>query len=633
MAGPKHSELPAVVVPQHIWLRSARPVEGKAVQWAVPGVLIVAGLLMSSTALRVSFVLAGFGVFLLLPGLVTSRLEQLGREVLAADRTRAEELLSELPRRPIVRLFAPSGWRSLQLARLNLKLGDGHAAALGFAETAELCNQPDAEMLLSAQAHAHVLAGERAKARELLQKLAQANLLGPRDQLDLGIVLLTESKKYKQALSYIEAARKTLGDHPRVLAAQAFALQKLERIDEASVLLEQVQIAIKDAPVDTVTDDLVKRARKGLQDFLEAQLRRERRARSRRTTIVVSSEAAASEIVSGEIGANAEPSSTETGMNDARSEIAEPTRRFVAAETGPIEPAPTAAAVPQPAAPQPATSQPATTTERDPDAPRPGLEIDLFSTTHTAAAPLTEPAHDKQDPQEKQDKHDKSEDSKPRIDSLAAALSNAAPPAEPAAPPSLIVPEIAAPRSGGTIPFTSPVVVPEAKPTSEATPAAIVPPLVASRTGGTIPFTAPTSETDGKLEAPVIPASLSKTPVPRATSLFMPGTVTPPEAKPEAKPDSDAPVMRRRQTLVGVLPGEPSKPPAPSLPSLSSVAPPPAGSSPFAPPLPRSGLPTRGTTRIDLPAIGSTPPNPAGPAPVFRAPPVPSGSKPDDKKG
>src|SRR5690606_22491544 len=127
----------------------------------------VVGLLMSSTALRVSFVLAGFGVFLLLPGLVTSRLEQLGREVLAADRSRAEQLLTQLPERPIVRLFAPAGWRSLQLALINLKLGDGHAAALGFAETAELCGQPNAEMLLSAQAHAHVLAGERAKAREL----------------------------------------------------------------------------------------------------------------------------------------------------------------------------------------------------------------------------------------------------------------------------------------------------------------------------------------------------------------------------------------------------------------------------------------------------------------------------------
>ncbi|PCC70952.1 hypothetical protein SAMN02745121_02581 [Nannocystis exedens] len=582
MAGPKHSELPAVVVPQHLWLRSARPVQGKVVQWVVPGVLILVGLLMSTTALRVSFVLAGFGVFLLLPGLVTSRLEALGREVLAADRSRASELVTELPERPIVRLFAPAGWRSLQLALLNLKLGDGHAAAAGFAETAELCGQPEAVMLISAQAHAHVLAGERGKARELLQKLTQAGLLGPRDQLDLGIVLLIESKKFKQALSYIEAARKTIGDHPRIMAAQALALQKLERIDEASVLLEQVQIAIKDAAVDSVTDDLIKRARKGLQDYLEAQLRRERRARSRRTTIVVSSEAAASEIVSGEIGGGGEPTSSETGMNnEPRSEAPEPSRRFA-----PVE-------VPTPVA-EPA--KPAAPIERDPDAPRPGLEIDLFSTPHTSALPLSELLKDKN-----------SEDSKPRIDSVAAALS-AEVPAGPTAPPSLIVPDIG------------------------NTPLPVAPPVIgAPRVGGTMPFT-PGTAPEVK---PAAPAAPPPAPTPRATSLFMAGPVTPPTAAPPAaKPDSDAPTMRRRQTLLGVLPtNEPSKPPAPSLPSLNNVAaPPPPAGAPFAPAMPRSGLPTRGTTRLDLPAIGTPPPNPAGPAPVFRAPPKPGAAKSDEKK-
>ena len=120
MAGPKHSELPAVVVPQHLWLRSARPANGKIVQWALPGVLILAGLLSSATTLRVSLVLAGFSVYLLLPGLVTSRLEQMGLEVMAADRKRAAELLKELPERALVRLFAPAGWRALQLAQLHL---------------------------------------------------------------------------------------------------------------------------------------------------------------------------------------------------------------------------------------------------------------------------------------------------------------------------------------------------------------------------------------------------------------------------------------------------------------------------------------------------------------------------------
>jgi len=361
MAGPKHNELPAVVVPQHLWLRTARPVEGKVVQWVVPLALVVVGLSYSAVATRVTFVLLAIVLFVLIPALVLGRLEQLGRQVAAADRKRAQELLGSLPQRPLVRFFAPLGWTALQMAQLRLRTGDGQGAATGFADLARLCQQPDAVMLVSAQAHAWVLAGERSKARDLLQKLSDAKLVGPRDQLDLGIVLLIETKKFKQALSYIEAARKTIGDHPRVLAAQALAQQKIEHIDEASELLEQVQIAIKDQELDPVTEDLVKRARKGLQDFLEGQLRRERRARSRRTTIVVSSEAAASEIVSGEISGGSAPAPNDSEL-----------RRFQQVEAEPP---------PQPVAPAMPRSP-------EPDAPQPGLDIDLYSVPRTSAHPL-----------------------------------------------------------------------------------------------------------------------------------------------------------------------------------------------------------------------------------------------------
>lgn len=303
MAAAKHTELPAVVVPPHLWTRSGRPVQGRVVQVVLPGALIVAGLLASGVALRVGLVLAGLGLFLGLPAMVLARLERLGREIQRADARTAAGLLHTLPNKPVVQFFAPVAWRTLQEGILQLKTGDGKAAAANFVETARLVRQPEAVMLISAQAHALVVAGERGEARELLQKLAKENLLGSRDQLDLGIVLLIETKKSKQALAYIEAARKTIGDHPRVLAAMALALQKTERIDEASELLEQVQIALQGGEADPVVADLVKRARKGLEAFIEAQLRRERRSRSRRTTIVVSSDLAASEIVSGEIGA------------------------------------------------------------------------------------------------------------------------------------------------------------------------------------------------------------------------------------------------------------------------------------------------------------------------------------------
>ncbi len=304
MAAAKHIELPAVSVPSHLWQRSGRPMQGRIVQVVLPGALIVVGLLVSGTVLRVVLVLTGLALFLLLPAIVLARLERLGRDVQVASPKAAGELLQRLPGKPVVHFFAPAAWRTLHEGILQLKVGEGRLAAANFAETARLIRQPEAVMLVSAQAHALVVAGNFVDARELLQRLAKENMLVSRDQLDLGIVLLIESqKKNKQALAYIEAARKTIGDHPRVLAALALALQKTERIDEASELLEQVQIIQQGADVDPVVEDLVKRARKGLQTFIEAQLRRERRSRSRRTTIVVSSDLAASEIVSGEIGA------------------------------------------------------------------------------------------------------------------------------------------------------------------------------------------------------------------------------------------------------------------------------------------------------------------------------------------
>jgi tetratricopeptide (TPR) repeat protein len=305
MAAAKHIELPAVSVPSHLWTRSGRPMQGRIVQVVLPGALIIAGS-------------AGVGgrrcgwrwcwpVWRCSCCCRRSCWRGWSASVATSRRRSPKEAAELLQRVPASRWCSSSrrhAWRTLHEGILQLKVGDGKSAAANFAETARLIRQPEAVMLVSAQAHALVVAANFTDARELLQRLAKENMLVSRDQLDLGIVLLVESqKKNKQALAYIEAARKTIGDHPRVLAAMALALQKTERIDEASELLEQVQIIQQGADIDPVVEDLVKRARKGLQTFIEAQLRRERRSRSRRTTIVVSSDLAASEIVSGEIGA------------------------------------------------------------------------------------------------------------------------------------------------------------------------------------------------------------------------------------------------------------------------------------------------------------------------------------------
>lgn len=259
------------------------------------------GLTAESTAARMSFIGVGLLLWVLIPALTQNALERIGRTIETASRRRAGSLLRTLRSRPLVSLFAPYAWVTLQEARLHLKLGDGKAAARAFAETARLCKQPDAVMLVSAQAHALVVAGDRKNARRLLNKLLKAKLVGPRDQLDLAIVLLsTSEKKGRQALAYIEAARKTIGEHPRLIAAHALALLQLEKVDKASGLLEQAQIYLQDDP-DPVVDDLVRRGRHKHRRVIEAQLRRERRARSRRTTIVVTSETAVNKVVGGVI--------------------------------------------------------------------------------------------------------------------------------------------------------------------------------------------------------------------------------------------------------------------------------------------------------------------------------------------
>ncbi len=297
----KKGELPPVVVPPHLWMRSGRPGPGRALHYGVPLTFAAIGLTAETTAAKMSFIGVGLLLWVLIPALTQNALERIGRTIENASRRRAGSLLRTLRGRPLVSLFAPYAWVTLQEARLHLKLGDGKAAARAFAETARLCRQPDAVMLVSAQAHALVVAGDRKNARRLLNKLLKAKLVGPRDQLDLAIVLLsTSEKKARQALAYIEAARKTIGEHPRLVAAHALALLQLEKVDKASALLEKAQIYLQDDP-DPVVDDLVRRGRHKHRRVIEGQLRRERRARSRRTTIVVTSETAVNKVVGGVI--------------------------------------------------------------------------------------------------------------------------------------------------------------------------------------------------------------------------------------------------------------------------------------------------------------------------------------------
>ncbi|MCA9663555.1 MAG: hypothetical protein KC486_34820, partial [Myxococcales bacterium] len=169
---------------------------------AIPLAFFAAGAFSSGSA-QVALIGAGVVLLVLIPALIQHRLENLAQRVSDASRDEALELKRTLRTKPLVNLFAPAAWVTLQDAQIALRLGDGKAAAQLYAETARLCKRPDAVMLISAQAHALVVANERKAARELLNKLAAAKLLGPRDQLDLGIVMLLDSqKKSRQAMAY-----------------------------------------------------------------------------------------------------------------------------------------------------------------------------------------------------------------------------------------------------------------------------------------------------------------------------------------------------------------------------------------------------------------------------------------------
>jgi hypothetical protein len=96
MAAAKHIELPAVVVPPHLWTRSGRPTQGRIVQVVLPGALNyrrVAGRL--GTALRIALVLGGLGLFLLLPAMMLGRLESAS---VARSRRRIRRTAGELLR-------------------------------------------------------------------------------------------------------------------------------------------------------------------------------------------------------------------------------------------------------------------------------------------------------------------------------------------------------------------------------------------------------------------------------------------------------------------------------------------------------------------------------------------------------
>ncbi|HWB73394.1 MAG TPA: hypothetical protein VG755_00535 [Nannocystaceae bacterium] len=275
----RRADLLDVEVERAVWSRGSRPWPGRALRFGFASLFLGLALAVPDLTTRLIFVATGVLALLFIQPLMDSRLEAIGRAIGEADRRRASRLLASLDTQRLVVLFASHGWVALQRGRLNLVLGNGRAAAKSFFDASRILGVPGLPALVSAQAHALMMAGDRKEARPLLQTLEKGELLSPRDRVDLGLALLEESGRASAARTQLEAAREQLGGHPRVLAGLALAYARTDDGNEGLALLEAAEKADGIAD-DEIATELVKRARKALRPVMEAAEKRQRKARA-----------------------------------------------------------------------------------------------------------------------------------------------------------------------------------------------------------------------------------------------------------------------------------------------------------------------------------------------------------------
>jgi hypothetical protein len=272
-------------IPDALWQQSGTPMTGWLVRGWIAALLIVAGGVLASVTGSVYFwalVAVGVAAFFVIPRLVESLLlTRLAAKVDAVERShdadRGHAVLEEMRGNTTVKLLAPHGWLRVQEGRVHLAVGDGRAAAKAFAEAERVSTHAsDKHELISAQAHALVLAGDRKEARELLVKLRKGDALSDLDHLNYGVVLLSEAGHNQEALGQLQQAREAFGDHPRTLAGLVLALQRCDKQDEAAALLGEAEAAVE-ASADLIAQDLLKRAKKGLRPLLKAKQKQKRK--------------------------------------------------------------------------------------------------------------------------------------------------------------------------------------------------------------------------------------------------------------------------------------------------------------------------------------------------------------------
>lgn len=237
--------------------------------------LLFIGLALPWPTIGMAVAAVGVLGFFLIPVITDRLIERNEPAIRRATKATAAAQLSALEAKVLVSAFAPDAWVTLQRARLRLIDGDGRAAAQSFSDTARIIGQTEHPALVSAQARALLIGGDRTGARELLVAMDERGQLTARGHLDLGVIMLGEASRADQARAHLEKAHDQLDGHPQASAAFAVALARAGETERAMELLEAAEASADDD--DELAKDSIKKARKALRPAREAKKKQRRK--------------------------------------------------------------------------------------------------------------------------------------------------------------------------------------------------------------------------------------------------------------------------------------------------------------------------------------------------------------------
>ncbi|MEM7160781.1 MAG: hypothetical protein AAF799_48555 [Myxococcota bacterium] len=269
------ADLLDVELPKAVWSKSGRPLMGRISRALFATTLLLLGMTLPWIGVAYGLMAAAVLGYFFIPVITDFLIERREGAIRSASAEQAPGLLRELDDKVLIGAFAPDAWVTLQRGRLQWAQGDGRAAAQAFADTARIIKESNRPALVSAQARALLLAGDRSGAREHLSGLADRDELSPRDHLDFGLIMLGEASRKDQARAHLESAYEGLDGHPQAAAGLAVALARAGEMDRGMELLAAAEADVDES--DELLKDTIKKARKALRPAREAAKKKKKR--------------------------------------------------------------------------------------------------------------------------------------------------------------------------------------------------------------------------------------------------------------------------------------------------------------------------------------------------------------------